>query len=250
MQEFNELIKIITDKGGETNATVYVASRHMIEVTCLKDGYTWTTCYDYLKQGKWCPSCSGHKKYTIEEFKQIALEKGGLCLSLKYVNGNTPLLFECKENHQWETEPRNIIRGNWCPICVGHGKHEIEEFQEIAKERGGKCLSIAYINSKTKLEFECHREHRWKTRPDAILNGHRCPECAKPEKPSIEKFKKIAKEKGGDCLSTKYVDSTTKLKFVCSEDHQWEAVPGSILKGHWCSECAREKQRKLRKISA
>lgn len=114
---FKEMIKIIKDKNGTTNVTVYVAPRHKFEVTCLKDGYKWTTCYDYLKQGLWCGECSKHRKHTLEKFQEIAIYNDGLCLSTEYKNGTTKMEFECCMKHRWKTEPRNIIIGTWCPTC-------------------------------------------------------------------------------------------------------------------------------------
>ncbi|PKM92484.1 MAG: hypothetical protein CVU81_00175, partial [Euryarchaeota archaeon HGW-Euryarchaeota-1] len=54
---------------------------------------------------------------------------------------------------------------------------------------------------------------------------------------------------GGKCLSTKYINANTKLKWQCKEGHRWEAIPSSIKKGSWCPVCARknkgkQKQRK------
>jgi len=31
--------------------------------------------------------------------------------------------------------------------------------QQVAKKRGGKCLSEKYVNAKTKLEWECRKGH-------------------------------------------------------------------------------------------
>ena len=56
---------------------------------------------------------------------------------------------------------------------------------------------------------------------------------------SLEIFQKIAKEKDGKCLSKKYVNSKSKLKFQCSKGHIWEAA-GSAVKNNknWCRKCA------------
>ena len=38
----------------------------------------------------------------------------------------------------------------------------LEEVKKMAENFGGKCLSDTYINHKSKLEFECKREHKFK----------------------------------------------------------------------------------------
>ena len=44
---------------------------------------------------------------------------------------------------------------------------------------------------------------------------------------SIEEMQNIASNKKGTCLSTKYIDANTHLKWECSEGHIWEATPGN-----------------------
>jgi len=43
-------------------------------------------------------------------------------------------------------------------------------------------------------------------------------------KPLIE-MHRIARERGGDCLSKRYVNSKVKLLWLCEKGHQWFATP-------------------------
>jgi len=62
---------------------------------------------------------------------------------------------------------------------------------------------------------------------------------------TIEQMQALARERKGVCLSTAvYVNGKTKLRWRCSESHEWEAAPGNIKKGHWCPECRRVAQRR------
>ena len=56
--------------------------------------------------------------------------------------------------------------------------NKLKEISSIAKKKGGACLSKDYINSKTKLKFNCKHGHFWKTLPNQILKGRWCHECA------------------------------------------------------------------------
>ena len=114
--------------------------------------------------------------------QKIAEKRGGRCLSEIYVNTLTKLLWECSEGHQWETTPAIIIKGRWCPHCGGRAKLTIQEMQRIAKDRGGRCLSKTYINSYSKLIWECARGHRWQAMPTNIKSGSWCPFCARNKK--------------------------------------------------------------------
>ncbi len=57
-------------------------------------------------------------------------------------------------------------------------KLTIEEMRSIAEERGGKCLSNFYVNSQTKLLWECLKGHQWEATPNGIKSGTWCPYCA------------------------------------------------------------------------
>ena len=69
------------------------------------------------------------------------------------------------------------------------------------------------------------------------------------KKLGIEKMHRIAKERGGKCLSEIYVDSKTNIKWECSEGHQWEATPNNVMRGSWCPTCYRFKRSSLNKIT-
>ena len=64
-------------------------------------------------------------KLTIEEMQGIASRRGGKCLSNKYKNNQSKLLWECSKGHQWEAIPTNIQKGKWCPTCYREGRVNI-----------------------------------------------------------------------------------------------------------------------------
>ena len=54
----------------------------------------------------------------------------------------------------------------------------LKKMGRIASEKGGKCLSPAYINASTKLRWECSEGHVWEATPNSIMRGRWCPQCA------------------------------------------------------------------------
>ncbi len=180
--------------------------------------------------------------------QRLAKARGGKCLADKYVDARTPIPWECAEKHKWDARPSDIKRGGWCPECAKTKRVEarklgIERMRQIARERGGKCLSGTYVNNKTKLLWECTERHRWEATPDSIKRGSWCRICgwkkgADARKLGIEEMRRIARERGGECLSDTYVNDRTKLWFKCSEEHQWQATPNSIRNGRWCGKCS------------
>lgn len=116
---------------------------------------------------------------AFTNLKKIVKKRNGQCLSKKYYNAKTKFIFKCAQNHKWKATPNNIQQGKWCPIC-GHIKSNlsrmlsIKEMQRIAKSRNGKCLSDVYINSKTKLEWQCSNGHTWLAIPSSVKRGTWC----------------------------------------------------------------------------
>ncbi len=122
------------------------------------------------------------KRLNNDEMRRIAKQRGGKCLSEKYINSWTQLIWECTKGHQWKATLHNVKKGTWCPICAGMQRHTIEEMHQLAEARGGKCLSGKYINGSTKLRWICAEGHRWKAAPSNIIRGHWCPKCSKRRK--------------------------------------------------------------------
>lgn len=184
-----------------------------------------------------------HGESTIVRLRRLAEKQGGRCLSERYVNATTKLLWQCSEGHQWKATSTNIKRGRWCPHCFqNRWLLTIGEMKRIASKRGGRCLSEEYVNTTTKLLWECSEGHQWEATPDNIRKGSWCPKCFyNKRKLTIEKMQNMAEEKGGRCLSEKYVNATTKLLWQCHEGHKWKATPANIRGGRWCPICAGRK---------
>lgn len=185
-----------------------------------------------------------NKKYNIEYFKNLAINKKGLCLSTEYISCASKLIFQCEQGHIWETKPYYLVNNNsWCPKCYKSYKDDIELFHNIAKENNGKCLSVNYINCKTKLTFQCQFGHIWEAKPHDIKYSKTwCPVCSNSIKLTIEEMQEIAKERNGKCLSTEYINSHSKLLWECEKGHQWLAKPYLIKNvKNWCPICKKSK---------
>lgn len=54
----------------------------------------------------------------------------------------------------------------------------------------------------------------------------------------LAKLYAIAKDHGGECLSTEYKNNCTGLLFRCANKHEWLGRGDHISRGVWCAECA------------
>ena len=175
-------------------------------------------------------------KHQLRQLEAVAIARGGKCLSSVYTGSHEKLLWQCKSMHCWPATPSDIKTGKWCPYCRGFYR-TIEDMQALAAERGGKCLSPEFLGTKNKLLWECGKGHPWRAQAGSIIAGTWCPVCAGTQRLTIEDIRKTAQERGGECLSTEYVNAATKLRWRCSKGHEWEAVPDSIRQGTWCPRC-------------
>lgn len=112
--------------------------------------------------------------------------------------------------------------------------------QAIARKRGGRCLSSAYVNLKTKLRWRCAKGHEWEAPPANVKHvGTWCQKCSGKGIGTIEEMRGLAQKHKGECLSTTYVNSNTKLRWRCAKGHEWEATPTKVKHGGtWCTKCS------------
>ena len=189
-------------------------------------------------------SSSKTEEFYIRLQKAVE-EKGGILISNRYLGTSTKLKFKCKEGHIWKTSPNMIFNGQWCPECAGNIKYTLEQVQDFAKERGGKCLSTEYNRANEKLKWKCNFGHTWEASlSNVITANHWCPVCRKIEEETrfYNEAVDLAKKNQGTCISRKYINAKTKLKWRCSSGHEWEALLGNIRQGTWCPYCAKKRR--------
>ena len=221
---------------GECLADKYLGSDVPLMWRCEK-GHEWDMPPAYVKAGNWCPLCRG-KRATIEKLQSVAQTRGGNCLSPTYLGSQKHHLWECSEKHTWQTSAANVLHGSWCPICSGTVRKTIEEIKDLARMRGGECLSETYKNKEAKLRWKCSEGHEWDARSGAVRRGSWCPHCAGVARKTISDMQLLAqKHPGGACLSTEYAGDTVKLWWRCEVDHEWDMAPGAVKAGHWCPLC-------------
>ena len=81
------------------------------------NNHSWKARYNHVLNGTWCPKCAG-KNATIEDMKELAISKNGICLSDEYSFAIIPLKWQCAFGHIWMACPGGIKRGKWCPHCA------------------------------------------------------------------------------------------------------------------------------------
>jgi hypothetical protein len=182
----------------------------------------------------------------LNDLKKISLQHGGECLDLFYKGVFEKHKFSCKKGHVWFATPNNVKTGSWCPKCkperIGDSnrKHSLVSMNDLARIKHGKFLSQEFKSVNDKYEWECSSNHRWFATPSDVAKGSWCKICSVlSKKGTIEQMIEIAHQRGGECLSNKYVNSQTHLKWRCKSGHTWMARPDNVKNsGSWCPFCA------------
>lgn len=175
---FQAIKKIVKDKKGTLLTDNYVSAITKFEVKCEK-GHIWSTFVNKIQSGSWCPNCAGNIKHDISHMHELAGRKNGKCLSTKYVNAHTNLLWECKKKHTWYAKPNSISIGSWCSQCAGTKSYTIDAMKKLAIKKEGKCLSKEYGGVYSKLKWKCKRGHIWDTNARQIIRGCWCGKCSR-----------------------------------------------------------------------
>lgn len=175
-----ETYKRLADQYGGVCLTMKrVAGEQKLKFRCAV-GHEWTTHQHSIKKGHWCPKCSRSgigARYSIQDAKEIATEKGGYCVSTTYQGANTSLEWKCSKGHQFKASVREARR-SWCPACNKSQKF-LHMCIDRAKENGGQLLSHQYVNAKEKMEWQCSSGHIWATSWSSVSSGNWCPVCGR-----------------------------------------------------------------------
>lgn len=177
----NDLIELAAARGGKCLSQQCNGNKIKHEWQC-KEGHIWWAKPNGIQQGSWCPECGWGGKPDINKVHAIAKDRGGKCFSSTYTNAKTPLQWQCASGHEWRTCLNNIKNGSWCPKCAkilqgNKQRGSLQEMQQIAHSRGGKCLATEYIDSFTKIPFQCEHGHVFHLKPNRIKQGEWCAEC-------------------------------------------------------------------------
>ena len=187
--ELSDLKKFAQAKGGDCLSAVYLGATKNHQFKCHL-GHEWKAIPANIKSGTWCPTCkpaligSSNRKHSVETMQNLAASKGGQFISPTFTSVNNRYLWRCSKGHEWLAAPTDIQKGTWCRNCSTLKQRDsIADMQDLAKSRGGECLSKDYINQQLKLKWRCGSGHEWDAKPSNVKNKNSwCPICAKRRK--------------------------------------------------------------------
>lgn len=316
--ELETIKRIAAAKGGQCLSEQYVHINHPLRFRCT-DGHEWETTPGNVKSGTWCPQCFNVTEALVRQFFEAVFEvefpntapawlqspNRGRCVLdgyneqlrmafeyhglqhfqhvdyfHKYVKPGSKTLLEQQERDAYvrlACEANDVLLIEVLPLpnrftqaeFIAHVRRAIEakrgsdipesaivrysqlparasklqQIKAIAESQGGACLSTKYVSSISKMMFRCAKGHEFEAIPKTVQKGHWCQQCgfettASKRRLSIEYFKSLAMQRGGECLSIEYANTSTQLKFRCRIGHEWETAAANARAGKWCPQCA------------
>ena len=204
-------------------------------------------------------------KKSYDKYRLIALERGGELVSTFFEGSHQKHTWKCAKGHTWEATPSNISTGNsWCPICNNKRngdasrKWSLEKISAVIAERGGICLERSFTSLNNRMRWRCSEGHEWEAKGKSIIrNKSWCPICSikivgnAVRKWSLDKINSVAVERGGSCLETSFTSLSNRMRWRCSEGHEWVATGSSVIHAkRWCKECSKKNAWKTRRQNA
>jgi len=167
--------------------------------------------------GRGCPSCSGNKKLTTEEFIEKAIDIHGDKYDyslVEYKNTTTKIKIICEEHGVFEQTPDNHInKKTGCPKCANNVRFTTEEFIEKANKKHDLRYNyslVDYKNANTKVKITCSTHGIFEQVPYEHLTGNGCPKCRLSKKELL--IEKYLKDNNIEYESQKRFDDCRNIK--------------------------------------
>ena len=178
------------------------------------------------------------KKLTIGYVRQKFEKEGYQLLTTKYINNRQRLEYICPKGHRNTIVWNSWQQGDRCAECAGLKKKSIDFVRKEFKKENYELLSTKYINANHKLKYICPKGHIGFIRWTDFHHGIRCAECNGTKRKTIEYVRESFEKEGYQLLSTKYINSRQKLKYICSMGHSKSTTWSDWNQGTKCPICA------------
>lgn len=186
--------------------------------------------------------CSSKKK-TINDYRQLAINMG-----YEYILADIPQYtktciagWKCSTGHIRTTSYHIIRMGTKCGHCIYPSK-TLNDYKLLAENKGGKYIldKIPQNTRSCVMGWSCNKcDYIWRATYSDIQQGNWCLNCYGHVPKTIEDYRKLAQEKGGDyiCDTIPKNASTSTDGWYCNKGHTWKSTYSNIQYKTWCGAC-------------
>lgn len=247
--------KAFRERGYELLAIEYKNSGTPIRFRCPHHPDKETVIsYSQLQRGHGCLWCAGKGRSTLEEAKELFLQRDYELLETEYINISTRMRYRCPKHSDKDTRItlNGLKRGEGCPYCARNVRLTFEEVKFEFEKKGYELLETKYINNETAMRYRCpkHPEEVQKIRTDKLRRGSGCRACAYEKitefhRKDFEEVKAAFEKKGYLLLEKKYKNAQTPMRFICPNHPDKEtkiAYASLVNRDSECIYCSYERK--------
>jgi len=168
-----------------------------------------------------------------------------------FINMTSPMSIKCNIHGIFQQKPYKHLTGQGCAKCIGRGLTKNEFMYESLLIHNNKFSYLidgdenSIIKKSNQICIICKIHREFYQTPHKHLQGQGCPKCSPSYKDCknsfIHKFSLSFPNIKFDFEESNYINSSTKIKVKCNENHLFEMRPNDLLNGHGCKECANKK---------
>lgn len=245
-----EIVAIASENGGVCLDHEYIASNTKMNFRCI-DSHEWAARPNDIKRGTWCPSCRSNKtENLVRQFFETVFNKpfkgcspewlqieGERKCILDGLNSDLGVAFEYHGRQHYHYIPHFHNRNH---KTFEYQQERDKKVRTLCKDNNIHLIEIKHLeDGYSRDEFIAYLTSILKKELQITVSAKQISKFKKLPFASskINELKELAKKMKGECLSVKYLGTHSKAKWKCEKGHEWEAVPKSIKKGHWCPYC-------------
>jgi len=234
----------------------------------VNTGYWCPYCVNKLCDKENCNQCF-EKSFNSHDKSKFWSDKNKLTARQVSKNSHKKYWFICECEHEFEMVLSHISRGSWCSYCSNPAKtlcdkagckqcfeksfssHEKSKYWSDNNKLNPRKV---FKHTHNKFIFNCDCGHEFEAGINHISTGKWCPYCCNPPlklcnktdcnqcfEKSFASYEKSLFWSDKNKLKPRQVfkNGHNKYIFNCDCGHEFEANLYNIIKGSWCSYCAK-----------
>lgn len=250
----SDMKDIAAKRGGQCLSKEYFNVHSKLEWKCA-DGHTWfAKPNNIISSDSWCPECNSFLserkcRYIFEVILDCKFKKNRKMLDgleLDGYNNSLNLAFEYQGKQH--TQLHTLFTKTQKDLDE---RIETDSFKiKKCKELGVNLIVIPTDESITDsrlLSYIVKELKRIGIEVGSHMENFKFEDFYK-NLSIIKDLQVIAKERGGKCLSSTYVNKNNKMNWECDLGHVWQATPHHIKFGSWCPECSGNQKLGIQKM--
>jgi hypothetical protein len=240
LRTINENIEIID--------TEYLGNKIPLLCKCKKCEHKWKAKWNNLSSNNsGCPNCYYNSRFIDDQsIRNFASEVNYTLFNIKRNGTKTRIVVSCENNHNYETSWKAFQNGRRCRKCasIENGKKKLNDINEIRKLMESYSFevldTIEYTGKSDRLEFQCEVGHKFVSSYESMRKSKKCPICEYGRESflySYDDVKQYFESQNCKLLESEYINSHTKMKYLCSCNNTSHIRFGDFIRGVRCIGC-------------